>query len=91
MLCTFTTKEGSLCIRSEDIRALEDLKEGNTLLVWDICGKQTDHVIIGSAVENRDRVELEELDLIARVEAHRYRTQMLLQAQPTPRGRQAGS
>ncbi len=45
--------------------------------------------ITGTAAENRDRIQQEELDMIARVETHRYKTQMLLQAQPTPRGRQA--
>lgn len=45
--------------------------------------------IQGTAAENRDRILQEELDQIGVVELHRYRTQQLLQAQPTPRGRQS--
>jgi hypothetical protein len=89
MLCTFTTKEGTLIVRSDDIKRIAD-QETHTLLAWLegelICTAR----ITGTAAENRDRILQEELDQIGTVELHRYRTQQLLQAQPQPRGRQGG-
>lgn len=84
MLCTFTTKDGDLIVRSDDIRAIIDEPTG-TRLVWDVCGTFTEHIILSTASENRDRIQREELDLIARVEAHRYETQRRLsEGYPVP-------
>lgn len=89
MLCTFTTKDGSsLVVRSDDIRTLVDAPDGTQFGYMDGSGLAV-FTVQGTAAENRDRILQEELDQIGMVEAHRYRTQMLLQAQPTPRGRQA--
>ncbi len=88
MLCTFTTKDGDLVIRSDDIRVIKDTPTG-AILVAVIGTESCTNDILGTAAENRDRILQEELDQIGVVETHRYRTQMLLQAQPTPRGRQA--
>ncbi len=98
MLCTFTTEYGDLIIRSEDIRRIADIddpdqqKQAFSLLIWaegDEC--ESDHVL-GTAAENRNRIQQEELDLIARVEAHRYETQRRLsEGYPVPsvtRGKQ---
>ena len=91
MLCTFTTEDGGLVIRSDDIRAISDGPQ-NTLLRWDVCGEERFCFITGTALENRDRIQQEELDLIARVEAHRYETQRRLsEGYPVPqvkRGKQ---
>ena len=90
MLCTFTTERGNLIIRSEDIRAIEDGGAETTLtfMVGDAPNTET---IAGTAIENRDRIQHEELELIARVEAHRYEIQKQLQAgypvPPIKRGR----
>lgn len=99
MLCTFTIKAGNLVVRSDDIRQIEDLSpiehansglEGAwSLLRWVIGDEIYKIVVKGTAAENRDRLSQDELDLMARIETHRYQVQMLLQAQPTPRGRQA--
>ncbi len=88
MLCTFTIKTGgSLVIRSDDIRAIID-EPGGASMAFMAGDAITSYEITGTAAENRDRILQEELDQIGVVETHRYRTQMLLQAQPTPRGRQ---
>jgi len=96
MLCTFTIYDGNLGIRSDDIRQIEDFiptdptMEGAwSLLRWVIGDEIYKIAVRGTAAENRDRLSQDELDLMARIETHRYQVQMLLQAQPTPRGRQA--
>jgi hypothetical protein len=89
MLCTFTTEHGALIIRSDDIRTIEDCGSEPTILVYLVGTEAITVPITGTAMENRDRILQEELDQIGTVELHRYRTQQLLQAQPTPRGRQA--
>lgn len=93
MLCTFTTETGALIIRSDDIRQISDDDGGTTRLVWMVGDEFRMVPITGTAAENRDRIEQEELDLIAKVEAHRYETQKQLQAgypvPPIPRGKQA--
>jgi hypothetical protein len=88
MLCTFTTEHGALIVRSDDIREIADYGDGARLayMVGDEAFRAT---IIGTATENAARIAQDEFDLMARVETHRYKTQQLLQAQPTPRGRQA--
>jgi hypothetical protein len=92
MLCTFTTKDGALVIRSDDIRSISDSSRG-TLLLWVIGDAIHDRLIEGTASENRDRIQQEELDLIAKVESHRYETQKRWQTgypvPPVERGRQA--
>lgn len=75
MLCTFTTEAGSLIIRSDDIRAISDGSNGSTLLRWDVCGTERNAEIKGTALENRDRIQQEELDLIDRVNQHHLKAQ----------------
>lgn len=91
MLCTFTTEHGALIIRSDDIRAISDGADKSTLLRWDVCGTERSAHIIGTARENAARIAQDELDMIGRVEAHRYETQKQLQAgypvPPVQRGR----
>jgi hypothetical protein len=80
MLCTFTTKDGALIVRSDDIRRIAD-HETHTLLAWIegelICTAR----VLGTAIENRDRIQQEELDLIDRVNQHHLRAQMQSQIQ----------
>mgnify|MGYP001586362497 FL=1 len=91
MLCTFTTEGGRLVIRSDDIRIIEDVAAG-TALTWAVGDDVYHSAIAGTATENRDRIQQEELDMIARVEAHRYETQRrLAEGYPVPpvaRGKQ---
>jgi hypothetical protein len=90
MLCTFTTKDGVLIVRSDDIRSICDGEQGS-LLVWAAGDGLASRTILGTAAENRDRIQQEELNAIGRIEAHRYETQKQLQAgypvPPIKRGR----
>lgn len=88
MLCTFTTEQGNLVIRSDDIRSIYD-HEGHARLAYMMGDAIYYAAVVGTAAENRDRLSQEEFDLMAKIETQRYQLQMLLQAQPTPRGRQA--
>lgn len=84
MLCTFTTETGDLVIRSDDIRVILDREDGANLS-WMVGDEVHHYRILGTAAENRDRIQREELDLIARVEAHRYETQRRLsEGYPVP-------
>lgn len=92
MLCTFTTKDGTLIIRSDDIRAIEDGADGTACLAW-LSGDQIEvRTILGSAAENAARIQQEELDTISRVEEHHHVAQRRLQAghpaRPIQRGKQ---
>lgn len=85
MLCTFTTEHGTLIIRSEDIRAISDGSDESTLLRWEMCGAERSARITGTALENHERLSREELDVVARVEGHRYETQRRLsEGYPVP-------
>jgi hypothetical protein len=80
MLCTFTTRGGkSLIIRSDDIRALIDEPEGTTTLTFVVGEVVTTYEVTGTAAENRDRIQQEELDLIERVNQHHLRAQQQAQ------------
>lgn len=93
MLCTFTTRGyKTLVVRSDDIRAIEDYAENESRLIYMVGNDAQSMFIFGTATENRDRIQQEELDLIARVEAHRYETQRRLSegypVPPVTRGKQ---
>lgn len=93
MLCTFTTRgEKTLIVRSDDIRAIEDYTEDQSRLVYMVGNDAQSTFILGTAAENAARIQQEELDLIARVEAHRQATQRQLQSgypvPPVQRGKQ---
>lgn len=93
MLCTFTTKQGdTLVIRSDDIRVLQDTREGDTALLLFVIGDAVhDRIILGTARANAERIQQEELDLIARIEEHRAQLQRRMAdgypAAPIKRGR----
>lgn len=92
MLCTFTTEDGGLIVRSEDIRVLEDAGKERSRLIFTVGDDSLMRIITGTAVENRDRIQQEELDLIARIESHRQQLQRRMAegypAVPVQRGRQ---
>jgi hypothetical protein len=92
MLCTFTTKDGkTLIVRSDDIRVIEDAGDDESLLIWMIGDQVQDKFIQGTARENAERIQQEELDLIARIEEHRQQLQRRMAegypAVPVKRGR----
>ncbi len=98
MLCTFTTETGVLIVRSDDIRQISDDGSGTTRLIWMIGDDFRMLPITGTAIENRDRIQQEELDLIDRVNQHHLQAQqqgqmlqqMAAQMQPkVSRGKQA--
>jgi hypothetical protein len=80
MLCTFTTEDGTLVIRSDDIRVIENAGPERARLIFMDGDDRLMRIISGTAAENRDRIQQEELDLIGRVESHRYEMQKQLQA-----------
>jgi len=85
MLCTFTTKDGALIVRSDDIRLIQDHSVDQSRLHWMDGPELNNAFITGTAIENRDRIQQEELDMIAKVEAHRYETQRRLsEGYPVP-------
>lgn len=97
MLCTFTTETGALIVRSDDIRIIQDDPAG-TILVCMIGESAHTETVQGTAIENRDRIQQEELDLIDRVNQHHLQAQqqaamlqqMAAQMQPkVARGKQA--
>ena len=92
MLCTFTTEFGqTLIIRSDDIRVIQDADNGISILTWMIGDAHHDQHIRGTARANADRIQQEELDLIARIEAHRQQLQIRMRegypAVPVERGK----
>lgn len=92
MLCTFTTAQGeTLVVRSDDIRMILDINDGDSALVWLIGETTNERRITGTALENMARIQQEELDLVARVEGHRQmlaaRMQAGYPAQPVKRGK----
>ena len=80
MLCTFTTRHGALIVQSDDIKAIEDTGDDCTLR-FSIGNVTFDRVVIGTALENRDRIQLEELELIDRVNQHHLKAQLQAQMQ----------
>lgn len=95
MLSTFTKLDGgTLIVRSEDIKAIEDGTRGCTL-VWLIGDQIHDRVIQGTALENLAHIQREELDGIDRVasyqEAQQRRQMEGYPAVPVPRGKMRAS
>jgi hypothetical protein len=79
MLCTFTTETGALIVRSDDIRQISDDAGGVSRLVWMVGDEYRMAPIKGTAIENRDRIQQEELDLIDRVNQHHMQAQQQAQ------------
>ncbi len=86
MLCTFTIKSDhddeprTLVIRTEDIRAILDTSGGNASLVYLMGDDPQQTFITGTARENKDRLQREELDTIATMYAHQQQQQQRVQA-----------
>lgn len=85
MLSTFTTKDGLLVIRSEDLRRIEDRAHGCaiTYLVGD---EPISGVVLGTAQENLDRITADEARQLAAYTEMQARTQQGLPALPVVRG-----
>lgn len=75
MLCAFTTETGSLIIRSDDIRVIEDAGSDKSRVIFAIVDSEIMRMVTGTALENRDRIQQEELDLIDRVNQHHLQAQ----------------
>lgn len=94
MLCTFEIKpkegtpEGRACIiRSEDIRHITDDEAGRTWVRWLIGDEVLHEEVVGTARQNMDRLQQEELVAMARVNAFQQRINQGLPAIPVQRGK----
>lgn len=92
MLCTFTISDDrTLVVRSDDIKSIQDHAAGGCRVIWLAGSELHTHIVQGTAIENRDRIQQEELDLISRVNEHHQRQQQRMQqgypAIPVPRGK----
>ena len=86
MLITFTTDVGTLVIRSEDLRRIEDGKVG-CLLGWIENDMIKYAPIQGTALENLDRIVAAEARLIAAYEEMQQRKDRGLPPLAIPRGK----
>lgn len=84
MLCTFSitnsaanSPDRALIIRSEDIKIIRDTPQG-TVLHWQVGTDIMSEVVNGTARENMDRLQREEIEAVMRVNA----VQQQMQAQP---------
>lgn len=74
MLCTFTieqdqndTKIRAVVVQSADIKSIEDDHTGHTILTW-LAGDALQMINIqGTALENMERLQREELEAVTRV------------------------
>ncbi len=89
MFSQFTTPTGrTLIVRAIDIRVLEDAKDGVCTLIWEPTpGQLMDRTILGTAVENLDRLKQEETDALIAAEKVRPRQSNGLPSMPVMRGR----
>lgn len=100
MLCTFTLAPRNddqvdpltLVIRSEDIKCIRDKGLGVAELAYQIGIDIHYEHVAGTARENMERLQVEELDAVGRVNAHQQAAQQRmsqgLPVIPVPRGRQ---
>lgn len=79
MLSTFTTEHGTLIIRTQDIRRIEDTEGEGCRLAWNEEDGSHFAKIEGTAQENLDRLKAEELDAIAQAEARQLAAQQAQQ------------
>ena len=97
MFCTFTTEHGTLIIRTEDVRRIEDsvrydLKEKVNVPVcvveWTPNGtERCFQTVHGTAAENLARLKAEELAAIEAAQRLQQRQGDGLPLMPVPRGR----
>jgi len=85
MLATFTTKEGLLVIRSEDLRRIQDRPIGCTI-TWIEADEACSCTVLGTAQENLDRITTDEARQLAAYAEMQARTQQGLPALPVVRG-----
>lgn len=94
MLCTFPTEHGTLVIRSEDVRRIEDAPDSAAQTAGVVCfvtwfeeGERLRRRILGTAAENLARLKGEEWKAVEEAEQVRKRVSASYPAQPVPRGR----
>lgn len=87
MLSKFTTEHGTLIIRTEDIRGIEDRNDGSTVLIWVIEGAVQVHTITGTAAENLARLQTEEFLLMEKAAQAQRRIDKGMPALPIVRGK----
>lgn len=99
MLCTFTIRDENaddprtLVIRTDDIRAIRDRNtpDSRTQLTYLVGDERFEEWITGTARENKERLQREELETIAAMYGHQQQQQARLQQNlpipPVARGR----
>ena len=85
MLATFTTKEGLLVIRSEDLRRIEDMSNG-CAITYLIGDESIARPVLGTAQENLNRITADEARQLAAYAEMQARSQQGLPALPIVRG-----
>ena len=85
MLATFTTKEGLLVIRAEDLRRIQDQPIG-CMITWIEADEACSQIVLGTAQENLDHIIAAEVQQLAAYEAMQRRAQQGLPGLPVVRG-----
>lgn len=101
MLTTFTTKDGLLVIRAEDLRRIEDVPAAPwngaapahaCEVEWAPTGQELIcRFVLGTAQENLDRIVAEEMKILATHQDMQKRAHQGLPALPVVRGGRAPS
>jgi hypothetical protein len=86
MFCTFTTEQGALIIRSEDIRSLTDRVDGCAVM-WVIGDQVYNSHVQGTAQENLDRLRDEEIKALDAAQRLQQRAADKAALSSIPRGR----
>lgn len=91
MFSQFTTRGGkTLIIRAVDIRVFEDDTHDTCTISWEPTpGKIMDRAIMGSAVENLERLKQEETEALIAAEKVRQRQAQGYPTEPVQRGMQS--
>lgn len=87
MLITFTTKQGVLVIRAEDLRSIEDRIDGCSIAWETPTGVIQTRTITGTAAENHARIVVQETQAIAAYETASRRAQQQAHVPHVPRGK----
>ena len=95
MFSTFTTDNGKLIIRTEQVQGLADIATRvygtdappRCVVSW-LVGNEVHSVdVLGTAQENFDRLKREELEMVAEAQKYQQRQEAGLPVLPIPRGR----
>jgi hypothetical protein len=86
MFCTFTTENGALIIRSEDLRSIADRVDGCAVM-YVVADQVYSAAIAGTATENLARLRAEELAAIEQAQKLQQRAADKLPILPIARGK----